>query len=334
MESKALLKSFWQLINVLRISVPQTIGILLISYAAGQLALVYGVRGCVPFSEKTNLYFWFFGFVGVVSTTISIYYILFPAVWMQNIDRQLLFSATDVNVPFFSTQPVYVFLDAVYLIPAIALFQSGRAETMCQYNFEWAFGWTFLLMTIFFPVMRTVSWFFLKRRIEAKRVRVPWTTLIMWWLFAIPLASYLTLMYLNGQVYPRLRVPVVNEFTFKGGLRENPEFTSGIVRVQGILVRDIAKCGLIGKDPAKTPYPSGTILLDMGERNGQIMVKANRPSLVKILENESQNKKGKIFEAFGRLSPLPNPEKKLVCGIGKVDTAQTGGVALLEIEVP
>ncbi|MFV0389745.1 MAG: hypothetical protein ACK5NT_13450, partial [Pyrinomonadaceae bacterium] len=76
------------------------------------------------------------------------------------------------------------------------------------------------------------------------------------------------------------------------------------------------------------------VLIDMGEGNGQIMVQARKPTEVKDLELDSTNQKGKVFEAFGVLSPLPNYEKRLVCGIGKADSNQKGGLALLEIEMP
>ena len=122
--------------------------------------------------------------------------------------------------------------------------------------------------------------------------------------------------------------------TFAGGLSKHPEFEEQIVRVQGKLVREIAKCGLFGKDPEEFDYPRGTVLLDMGKGNGQIMVQAKSVSEVKRLEIEAENKMGEIFEAFGTLSKLPNLEKKLVCGIGKADSEQKGGLALLEIEMP
>jgi len=334
MDPKSFLKSFWQLVNVARIAGVQALSIILLAYVAGHFAVIKGVRGCPPFDAPFNIYVWFFGFVGLVATFVAIYYIVFPAIWMQNIDRLLAFSATDVHLPFFSTQPVYVFLDFVFFVPAIALFQAGRAETMCQFNFEWAFGWAFLGMTLFYPALRAASWFVFERQIVAKKAVVPWPTLIMWWIIAVPMMVYLSFNYLNIRVYPKLRVPVVNEKTFKGGIEENPKFMTGIVRVQGKLAREIAKCGLFGKDPQEFPFPAGTVLLDMGKRNGQIMVKANRASVVKLLQLEAENKQGEIFEAFGRLSKLPNPAKKLVCGIGKANSEQKGGLALLEIEMP
>jgi hypothetical protein len=334
MQAKTLLKSFWQLVNVLRVAGVQFLSVFSLSFAIGHWAAGAGVRGCPAFAGSSGLFFWIALALGAVSTTIAIFYILFPAIWMQSVDRQLVFGSVDAHLPFFSTQPIYVFLDVVLLIPAIALFQAGRIEAMCQFNFDWAFGAAFLAVAVFYPILRTISWFVLKRRIEVKKIEIPWPTLIMWWILVVPLVSFVTYNYLDSQVFPRVRVPVVNEKTFKGGLEKNPKFMAGIVRVQGILVRDIAKCGLFGKDPLKYPYPAGTILLDLGKRNGQIMVKANSPSLVKMLEVEAGGRKGKLFEAFGRLSKLPNPTKKLVCGIGKASTKQKGGLALLEIEMP
>lgn len=334
MDPKSLLKSFWQLLSVARIAGLQALSIVLIAYAFGQAAVLYGVRGCPPLGGTYNIYMWLFGTVGVAATVIALYYIVFPAIWSQRIDRQLMFSSTDTNLRFLSTQPVYVFLDAVFFVPAIALFQAGRAETMCVFNFEWAFGWGFLIMTFMYPVFRTVSWYVLGRKIEARKPAVPWPTLIMWWLIAVPLMVYISFNYLNTKVYPKLRVPVVNEKTFVGGLSQHPDFMTGIVRVQGNLVRGIAKCGLFGKDPDENRYPSATVLLDMGKENGQILVKASRARAVELLEHESRNKLGDLFETFGRISRLPNPQKKLICGIDKADLEQKGGLALLEIELP
>ncbi len=162
----------------------------------------------------------------------------------------------------------------------------------------------------------------------------PYIPVGWWYLIALPLAIFLTYTYMDQQVLPRLRVPVVNEKTFKGGLDKHPEFRGKIVRVQGKLVREIAQCGLFGKDPKEVPYPYGTVLLDMGKRNGQIMVQARRASEVRDLKVEAANRMNRIFEAFGRLSKLPNPDKKMICGIGKAKTSQKGGLALLEIEMP
>ncbi|NNE66116.1 MAG: hypothetical protein HKN33_06075 [Pyrinomonadaceae bacterium] len=334
MDPKAILKSFWLLLSVFRAVGVQALGIFLVSYAAGHLAVVFGVRGCASFGGFLNIYFLLFGFAGIAATFVSLYYILHPVVWMLTIDKRLAFSSIDVNLPFLSTQPIYIFLDAVFLIPAIVLFQAGRTETMCRFNFEWAFGWAFLTMTLLFPVCRVVSWFILNRRNEARVVNIPWLTLIMFWIIAVPFAVYASFSYVNSTVFPRLRVPVVNEKTFKGGLKQNPQFMTGIVRVQGHLVRGMAKCGLFGKDPDVNAYPSGTVLLDLGSGNGQIMVKANRSRMVALLQREAEREGANVFEAFGRLSSLPNPDKKLVCGVGKADTEQEGGLALLELELP
>lgn len=320
--------------HVLRIAGVQTLAVIFVSAAFGRLALMIGARGCGASVGWYDLYFWIFLAVGLIATFISLYYIFRPSVWIVTVERRLVMSTTDASLPFYSTSPVFVFLDAVLFIPAFALLQAGRSESMCQFNSEWAFGWAFFLMAVLFPLVRTVSWFGLKRQIDARRIEIPWATLIMWWVLVVPITVYLTFTYLDKNVFPRLRVPVVNELTFKGGLKQNPRFMAGIVRVQGKLVREIAKCGLFGKDPEKSPYPSGTVLLDMGKGNGQIMVKANRPHLVDQLEIEAENKKDKYFEAFGRLTSLPNPAKKLVCGIGKADDEQKGGLALLEIEMP
>ena len=334
MDAKTLLKSFWQLLNVIRIAGLQALSLFFIAYSAGLFALAYGVRGCPPRPEYNNWYLWLMAIFGVVSFAISLYYILHPSVWLQTINKHLALAPTDVSLPFFSTHPLYVFIDALFFIPAIALFQSGRVETMCRLNMEWAMGWGLLALAFFFPLFRIFCWYVLKRKISAMKIKPPFLPIGWWYLIALPLLVYSTYAYMDARVLPRLRVPVVNEKTFKGGFDKHPEFRGKIVRVQGILGREIAKCGLFGKDPKKVPYPAGTVLLNMGKRNGQIMVKYRKPSEVKTLEVEAQNKMGKIFEAFGKLTKLPNPNKKLVCGIGKANSNQRGGLALLEVEMP
>lgn len=334
MDAKTLLRSFWKIVNVFRIVVFQALSLFFVSYTIGLWALGNGVRGCPSRPEFLNWYFAIMVILAVGFFLISIYHILKPSVWMMTVDHHLMMSPLNANLRFFSTHPLFVFLDILFFIPAIALFQGGRSETMCQFNSEWAMGWTVLLLTLFYPLLRLFSWYVLGRKIEATTLNKPWMTLAWFYIFAFPVFIYFTYTYMDTKVLPRLRVPVVNELTFKGGLDANPQFQGKLVRVQGKLVREIAKCGLFGKDATKFPYPSGTVLLDMGKKNGQIMVQAKKPSQVENLEAESKNKMGQIFEAFGYLSKLPNPEKKLICGIGKADDEQKGGLVLLEIEMP
>lgn len=338
MEPKLLFRNFLQLINVAVIVGLQALSLFLIAYVVGSLAMGFGVRGCPP---NEDYFHWFsltkifvLSLIGLSSLLLATYYMAKPSVWMQVLNKQIAFAPTDITLPFFSTHPVYVFLDALFFVPAIALFQSGRAETLCRLNFEWAAGWTLLVLAFFFPLFRVFQWFVLGRKIEAMTLKKPWIPVALSSVILLPAAIFLTYTYMERNVLPRLRVPVVNENTFKGGFSKHPEFEGKIVRVQGKLVREIAKCGLFGKDPEKIPYPSGTVLIDMGKRNGQIMIQAKKPSEVDFLDVEAKNKKDKIFEAFGRLSKLPNKEKKLVCGIGKANSEQRGGLALLEIEMP
>lgn len=334
MEAKTILRSFWQLTNVITIVGLQGLGLFFVSYSVGLLVMAVGVRGCPPRPDYLDWYLWLVMMIGLGFLLVSLFYIAFPSVWMQTINQYLALAPTDINLPFFSTHPSYIFLDALFFIPAIALFQSGRLESMCRLNASWGMGWAILLITFFFPIFRAFCWYVLGRKIEAIRIKRTWMPIIWWYIFALPIITFFTYTYLDKKVYPRLRLPVVNEKTFKGGIEQHPEFHGELVRVQGILSREIAKCGLFGKDETKNPYPYGTVLLDMGKRNGQIMIQAKKPREVKMLEIEAKNRNGQIFEAFGRLSKLPDPSKKMICGIGKADSGQKGGLGLLEIEMP
>ncbi len=335
MDPKTLLRSFLQLLNVIRIAGFEGLSLYFLSSAFGMLVMSIGVHGCIPNPEYNGAYLWIVTTMGIGFFIVSVYYIFHPCVWLQSINKHIALAPTDIHIPFFSTHPLYVFIDALFFIPAIALFQSGRAETMCQLKSEWGMGWALLVLAFFFPIFRVFSWYILNRKIEAMTLKKsPWMPVAWWYILALPLTILITYTYLDRQVFPRLRVPVVNEKTFEGGLDQHPEFLGTIVRVQGTLEREIAKCGLFGKDPEKIPYPYATILLGMGKKNGQIMVHVNRSSEVEILEAEAANKKDQIFEAFGILSKLPNPQKRMICGIAKAKSDQTGGLALLEVEMP
>jgi len=334
MDAKTALRAFWQLGGVIRIAGLQVLSLIFISYSAGLLAMAKGVRGCPPQPELLSLYFWVSAAFGIGFFLIALYYIAFPSIWMQAINRVLALSPIEVHLPFFSTHPIYVFIDALFFIPAIALFQGGRAETMCRLNNEWATGWALLLLAFFFPLFRVFCWTVLGRQIEAMKIKRPLLVISWWYVLALPVLLYSTHTYLDKQVWPRLRVPVVNSNTYQGGIDRHPELTGQIVRVQGVLVRGMAKCGLFGKDETKFPFPFGTVVLEMGKKNGQIMIQARSPREVKKLEIEAANREGMIIESFGRLSKLPNLKKRMICGIGKADKKQKGGLGLLEIEMP
>ncbi len=334
MEPKRVLRSFWQLKNVAQIAGLQGLALLLISVSAGFAAMAAGVRGCPPRPEYNSYYLWLLAVVGVGALFLSLFYIFFPRVWMQTISKELALAPTDVNIPFFSTHPLYVFLDALFFIPAIALFESGRIESLCQFNGQRVMGWTILILAFFFPAFRIFSWYVLKRRIEAMLMNKPWRPVIWSYLVALPLIGLLTYFYMDLTVLSRLRVPVVNSETLSSGINYHPEFEGKIVRVQGKLIRGIEKCRPNGKDTETRDFPFATVILDLGASNGQVIVQATSPGQVKTLAVEAENKMGKDFEAFGRLTKLPNPEKSMICGMEKEDFKSPEGIALLEIEMP
>ena len=229
MDPKTILRSFWQLINVIRIAGLQALAIFFLAYAAGILVMARGVYGCPPLPEYNNWYLWLMVLFGTVFLVVGVYYIWHPSVWLQTINKHIALAPTDLHVPFFSTHPLYVFIDAILFIPAIALFQSGRAESMCQLKSEWGMGWVLLILAFFFPIFRVFCWYVLKRRIEAMTLKKsPWMPIAWWIVLVLPLTIYSTYSYMDKQVFPRLRVPVVNEKTFSGGLDAHPEFLGKI----------------------------------------------------------------------------------------------------------
>ncbi len=335
MDSKAFLKSFWQLWSVAKVFGLQALSLYFVPYCGGLIAETLGVRGCPPRPEMVGVQMAVVIMLSLLIVFVSIQLIIFPRVWLETINRAITFTQSDIRYTFFSTHPKYVLLDALLFIPAIALYWNGVSETMCEFNSAWGKGLTALIIVILFPALRLFCWFVLGRKIYAMEQKDVWMPIAWWYIFSLPVLIFVTYGFVKSDILPRVNTQIVTTESFVGGLAKHPEFEQGIVRVRGILKRPIGKCGLFGKAKDSNDYPFGTVVLDMGKGNGEIIVQAKTPETVKDLAVEAQNKPGQMFEAFGRLSKLPNPDKKMICGIENLSyEPPKGGRALLEIEMP
>ncbi len=334
MDTKIFLKSFWQIISIVKIFTLQTLALFFLSYSCGLLAESVGVRGCPPRHEFMGFTFFFTLSASLIFSILSLHPIVFPRIWLEEISKELTGKQIGFRFPFFSTHPSYILLDALLIIPALVMFWNGQTESLCEFNQQWAQGLAAFMIVLTFPTLRLIFWFVLGKQIYAMRVKNVWMGIIWWYILTLPLIIFFAYSYVQSSILPRLNIPVVSAETFKGGLDPHPEFLDRIVRVRGVIKQGIAKCGLWGKKD-RTDFPYGTVVLDMGDGNGEIMVQAKKPSQVLNLEAEATSKSGQIFEIFGRLSKLPNPEKKMLCGISKLDDyPPEGGRALLEVELP
>ena len=334
MKKKEILHNFWQIFGFVKICFLQALGMYFIAYAFGAVAESAGVRGCPPRPELVD---WRLGLtlaLGFAATGIAIFPIIFPRIWLQGFNKEVSFALSGHSFHFFSTHPMYVLVDALFLIPALMLFWNGQSETLCEFNFAWGQGWGALFAAFMVPFLRLVFWYVLGKQIYAMRFNSILTGIGWWSLLAVPMVIAFSYSFVNSNMLPRMRIPVVDAESFAGGIEKHPEAEGPLVRVRGTLKRGVAKCGLWGKKD-RTDYPFGTVVLDMGKGNGEIIVQAKNPADVVDLGLEAQNKMGQTFEAFGYLSRLPNPEKKMICGIEKLsEEPPKGGRALLEIEMP
>lgn len=332
MKARLFLKSFWQIISIFKIFAFQILSLFFLSYFFGLWAETAGTRGCLPKTEDQGFVFYFVLVIGIVLAVAALRPILFPHIWLEEISKEFSGLHQSFRFPFFSTHPSYISLDVLLFIPAIILFWNGNSESLCKYNFYWGQGFSALIIALAFPTLRLIFWYVLGKQIYAMQSQNILVGIIWWYILALPIAIFFSYIYIHNDILPRLNTPIVNSETFQGGLAAHPEFTDKIIRVRGTIKQGIAKCGLWGKID-RTDYPYGTIVVDMGEGNGEIMVQAKKHSDVQMLESEAQ--KDGIFETFGRLSKLPNPEKKMLCGISNLDDElPPGGRTLLEIEFP
>lgn len=332
MNTKTFLKSFWQVISIVKIFTLQALSLFFLSYSCGLLAEAYGARGCPPRPDSIGIIFYLTLGASVILGFLSIHPIVFPRVWLEEISKELIRSQVGFRFPFFSTHPSYILLDALLLAPALLLFWNGQSESLCAFNLQWGQGLGALIIAITFPTLRLIFWFILGKQIYAMQVKNVWLGIMWWYILTLPIIVFFSYTYVQSSILPRRGVLIVDSETFKGGLDAHPEFLDKIVRVRGKMKQGIAKCGLWGKKD-RTDYPYGTVVLDMGDGNGELMIQAKKPGLVLDLEADAQ--RGGTFEAFGRLSKLPNPEKKMLCGISKLsDDLLPGGRALLEVEMP
>jgi hypothetical protein len=334
MSKKEFLHNFWQVFGFLKICFLQALGMYFIAYTFGAVAMAAGVRGCAP---RPELLTWQLGLliaVGFAATWASIFPIIFPRIWLQGFNKEVSFSLSGYSFHFFSTHPSYILIDLLFFVPAFIIFWNGQSETLCELNDTWGQGWGALFSAFLFPSLRLMFWYVLGKQIYARQFQSMFKGIGWWYAVAVPVMIAFSFNYVSSNILTRVKIPVVDAQSFVGGLDKHPEFEGQIVRVRGVLKRGTAKCGLWGKKD-RTDYPYGTVVLDMGKNNGEIIVQAINAADVLDLGIEAQNKQGQTFEAFGYLSKLPNPEKKMICGIEKLpDDPPKGGRALLEIEMP
>jgi hypothetical protein len=333
MNAKLFLKSFWQVISIAKIFTLQALSLFFLSYSCGLLAEYAGVRGCPPRPDSTVFFLFLSLFISLGLGFLSVHPIVFPRVWLEEISKEITRSRVGFRFSFFSTHPGYILLDALLLIPAFLLYWNGQSESLCEFNHQWGQGTAALVIALTFPALRLIFWFVLGKQIYAMQAKNVWFGIIWWYILTLPVIIFFSYTYVQSTILPKRNVPLVSAETFKGGLEANPNLTDKIVKVRGKIKQGIAKCGLWGKKD-REDYPFGTVVLEMGEGNGEIMVQAQKPS--QVLNLEADFKSGKTFEAYGRLNKFPKPgEKKGLCGVEKLsDELPTGGRALLEIEMP
>jgi hypothetical protein len=332
MNVKTFLRGFWQTISVAKFFIFQTLSLFFVSYAVGMIAEAMGSRGCPPRPEFMGAMFYGIIIFAAVLAILSLHPIVMPGVWLQEISRDITRSKIDLRFRFFSTHPSYVLLDALLFIPALLLFWNGGTETMCEFNLEWGQGIAALVIAIAYPTLRLIFWYVLGRQIYAIEGNSVWLAITWWYILTLPVIVVFSSLYVESYIEPRRGLPVVNSETFVGGIDAQPQFRVGIVRIRGTIKQGIAKCGLWGKKD-RTDYPFGTVVLDMGPGNGEVIVQVKRPG--QVLDLEAESKRQGEFETFGRLSKLPNPEKKMLCAISNLpDDPPPGGRALLEVEIP
>lgn len=330
---KPFLKSFWQVTSIVKIFTMQILSFFFLSYSFGLLAEATGSRGC-PLRPDSMGWFLYLSFaISLGFGFLSVHPIIFPRVWLEEISKELVGSQVGFRFPFFSTHPSYVLLDVQLLIPAFLLYWNGQSESLCEFNRQWGQGLAALIIALTFPTLRLIFWFVLGKQIYAMQVKNVWLGIIWWYIWTLPIIFFFSYTYVQSSILPRRNVPIVDSETFKGGLDAHPEFLDKIVKVRGKLKQGIAKCGLFGKKD-RTDYPFGTVVLDMGDDNGEIMVYAKKTTQVLSLEADAQ--RGGTFEVFGRIRYMPSfEEKKMLCGISKLpDDPPSGGRALLEVEMP
>lgn len=334
MKKKELLQNFWQIFGFVRIFFVQVLGLFFLSHAVGLLAQTIGVRGCPPRPELLDWKLAVSLIIGMGLFWLAIHPIVAPRVWLHGVSREVSVALSNHSFRFFSTHPTYVLIDALLMVPAFIFFWNGQTEHMCEFNYFWGQGWAALLVAAIYPTLRLIFWHVLGKQIYAMQFQSMLRNIGWWYVLVVPLIIGFSYSFVSSSIMPRLRIPVIDAQTLAKGIDNHPEVEGQLVRVRGVLKRGIAKCGLWGKKD-RTDYPYGTVVLDMGKNNGEIVVQAKTPWDVLDLEAEAQNKPGQIFETFGYLSRLPNPEKKMICGLEKLsDEPPKGGRALLEVEMP
>lgn len=329
--------SMLRLVGLVKIFLAEWLAMFLLGTCAGQALAVHGARGCPP-GGRLDWSFYLAALLGLLAAGWLLHRIFFPVEIEETYTPPL--KAGPVIVPnptiapvrfsFCSTHPAYVLIDALTVAGALALWATAPASMGCSFVSEWASARAAVGLALLFPVVRLLSWYVLGRQASpAATLGVFRPVLVFYGILAAPLllAAHLFL----GARHARAAAPVVDDKSFAGGLAAHPELAGPIVHVKGTRGRARAeRCECRG--PRGNDCGYAEVLLDLGA-GGEVVVQARASEVLFLLDKSDGKPAGQPDDAFGRLSALPDPKKKL-CGRAAYGPPPAAGRALLEIEYP
>lgn len=329
--------SWLRVVGLVKIGLAEFLAVSMLATTFGALAVARGARGCPPQGKHLDGSF----YLGIVIGLLALAWLLFRMIRPVEVEDTYTPSLKlgPVAVPnptiapmrykFCSTHPSYVLIDLLLVFGAWMVLDGTPATTGCTLLYQWGISRAALPVALLFPLVRLACWYLLGLRLSEQAQVGAWKPVLL--VFAVllaPLALWGHLALKERRV--RAATPLVDATTLAGGLKAHAELIGPIVRVKGARLLDsAARCECRGA--SKDDCGRAEMLLDLGA-GGEVVVQA-RASEVMFLLEKSEGKKGQPDEAFGRLSPLPNPTKKH-CGAKLFGPPPPAGRALLEIEYP
>ncbi len=334
--------SLLRVASLVKLVVAEFIAMVCLSAAFGWALSSHGVLGCPP--SGAGLTGTFFGavLIGLGLTA----WVVWRAAWPDEI-RETWRPVTkvgpvvmqnpaiaDVEYSFATTHPTYAILDFLQLGPALILFMLGRHPPEvagCSTLFNFLMGRAALVVALFFPLCRLVSWYVLEKHTSEAAQRGAWKPVALLCAALIPATFIVPLLVF----LPRLNLPVVNATTWTGGLGAHPEFSGKIVRLHGLTKsQKAARCVCSDKDPNACRVAA--LLVDLGA-GGEVIVHGSS-DYASDLVKEGRRGAGQAIEVIGRLGPLPviatKNDDARDCGQDEFGPASPAGRAFLHIEYP
>jgi hypothetical protein len=266
--------------SLIQIIFVEFLAMVLLASATASLLTRRGILDCPPdLSYEFGIFQIVVGLLGLIAFGWSVMGILWPKELPVMAFHRLIGSIGNIRITipyaergiyiFPSSHPSYALVELTFLglmfLPAW-IFGLRPAYIGCELQWFYAQAWTFVAIGLFFPALRIVAWYVLRRRPATNEVKDAHKATILPLAIIVPVIVFI----LGGVAGPQLIARTLDETRLAGGLSAHPQYEGQSLKVRGTLVGEPVLCGCQRERPTVCRVATGR--LDLGTA-GEVIVR-------------------------------------------------------------